>query len=386
MTTDYLYGFRIVGRTSEPRRLIDAVAGFAAYAATDDRAQIEREAYLSAFQFAGDFADYLQRQQSVAGFAGPCWGQWVWFDLDAADDLQRAQRDAARLAFALQERYGVSDDELLLFFSGGKGFHVGLPTVIWEPQPGPLFNQTARRFAGALVDQIDVRIDSGVYDKVRPFRAPNSRHPKTGLHKRRLTLDELTRQPIGAIVDLASKPLAFDLPDVRTRSDQAGDDWQAALAFVQTAALSRIAQRAEHGAKLNRATLDYIRNGATEGDRHRMLFSAAANLAEFGCSTELATALLFDAARDTGLPPKEIHRQIECGLKASQPISTAQDQPETTLSTPNGSTVANARNSECGDSGERERHSCQQVTSDAGSNAELAKRWQRAQQPKGVPQ
>ena len=27
-----------------------------------------------------------------------------------------------------------------------------------------------------------VTIDAGIYDRVRAFRAPNSRHPKTGLH------------------------------------------------------------------------------------------------------------------------------------------------------------------------------------------------------------
>ena len=54
-TSDFRYGFRIVGKTCEPRRLVDAGAAFAAYAACDPRAECEREAYLSAFRFAADF-------------------------------------------------------------------------------------------------------------------------------------------------------------------------------------------------------------------------------------------------------------------------------------------------------------------------------------------
>ena len=50
-------------------------------------------------------------------------------------------------------------------------------------------------------------------------------------------------------------------------------------------------------------------------DRHRLLFSAAANLAEFGCSTELAFALLGEAGLDSGLSPSDVRRQIECGLQ-----------------------------------------------------------------------
>jgi len=68
------------------------------------------------------------------------------------------------------------------------------------------------------------------------------------------------------------------------------------------------------GAKLNRATLEFIRDGATSGDRHRLLFSAAANLAEFGCSLELAEALLTESALDSGLTPSDVARQIRCGM------------------------------------------------------------------------
>ena len=67
-------------------------------------------------------------------------------------------------------------------------------------------------------------------------------------------------------------------------------------------------------ATLNRATLDFIRDGATAGDRHRLLISAAANLAELGCSLALAETLLSDAALDSGLSPSDVRRQIECGV------------------------------------------------------------------------
>jgi hypothetical protein len=67
-------------------------------------------------------------------------------------------------------------------------------------------------------------------------------------------------------------------------------------------------------ATLNRQTLDFIRDGANVGDRHRLLFSASANLAEFGCPPALAHALLTEPALDCGLSPSEVRRQIDCGL------------------------------------------------------------------------
>ena len=57
------------------------------------------------------------------------WSPWLWFDIDS-DELQYAHKDAAALAVFLVERYAVEPAELLLFFSGSKGFHVGLPTAL----------------------------------------------------------------------------------------------------------------------------------------------------------------------------------------------------------------------------------------------------------------
>ena len=89
------------------------------------------------------------------------------------------------------ERYGIDGDALLIFFSGSKGYHVGLPSSLWEAEPSADFHRVARQFAEQLAAVVGVAIDTSVYDRVRAFRAPNSRHPKTGLHKRRLEFGEL---------------------------------------------------------------------------------------------------------------------------------------------------------------------------------------------------
>ena len=65
---------------------------------------------------------------------------------------------------------------------------------------------------------------------------------------------------------------------------------------------------------MNRLTLEFIRDGADNGERHKLLFSAAANLAEFGCPGPLAHALLTEPARDGGLSPSDVRRQKESGV------------------------------------------------------------------------
>jgi hypothetical protein len=317
------YGFRVVGGRDGRRRLVTWQAAFAGHAGCEARAECDRESYLSAFTFGDDFRDYLSAEGSTKGYGGPCGALWVWFDLDDGDDAGRVLSDARRLCAGLVDRYGIDGDALLIFYSGAKGFHVGVPTVLLgSPAPSDVFHRVARRFAEATAERLRIVIDSGVYDRVRLFRSPNSRHQRTGRYKRRVTFDELMGLRHDAIERMAAAPEPFDVPTAPALDFTAVADWNAAAEAVAADDAARVERRATMtGATLNRRTLDFIRDGAIAGDRHRLLYSAAANLGEFGASYELALALLNEAALDSGLPPSEVARQIRCGVDSVRSAS-----------------------------------------------------------------
>jgi hypothetical protein len=221
-----------------------------------------------------------------------------------------------------------------------------------------VFHRIARKFAEQAAGLASVAIDAGVYDRVRAFRAPNSRHPKTGLHKRRLTYDQLLDLPLNKILELSREPAPFTLPQPTRSSDQAVADWQTAITLVEKENAAKAARRAAGNGRpmLNHLTVTFIREGAIRGDRHRRLFSAAANLAEFGCPPALALALLEEPALDSGLPPKEVRRQIECGLAAVESRSVQQEVPELAVSVPDNTTAA------VGDSAGLLGQTCQHLT------------------------
>lgn len=361
--TNTPFGFRIVGSTWERRRLVDAAGAFAGYARCDEQAEVGREGYLSAFQFGEDFRRLLIETGSTAGYTGPCWSPWLWFDIDR-EELSDALTDARRLASWLDDRYRLPEEALLIFFSGSKGFHIGLSTALWSPEPADVFHQVARRFAENVAALAGVVIDGGVYDRVRAFRAPNSRHPKTGLHKRWLSFDELMGLSLDAILDRAKQTEPFELPDSPIVNDQAVADWQVAGRQVAEQRDAKAARRATNteGATLNRQTLDFIRDGAGVGDRHRLLFSSAANLAEFGCSPALAVALLEEPSLDVGLQPKDVRRQIQCGLSSVGTIPTPEDGTPSPQTTPDDESPQEPERRNTGDSTDPDGQSCQQLT------------------------
>jgi hypothetical protein len=298
---------------------VDFTAAFTGYATCDPRAEVEKESYLSAFTFGEDFRELLETTGSTKGFSGVCSAQWIWWDIDRENNLQAAIADARRLAVHLDEHYLLNED-LLIFFSGSKGFHVGLPTCLWNPPPSSGFNKIARKFAETVVERIGIATDCGVYDKVRAFRAPNSRHPKTGLFKRYLTLDELRGLSLEGVLMLAATPEPFEFETSASSNGRIVADWEAVADMVaneQVVCQQRVVKisNGDDHRRLNRTTLEFIRNGASEGDRHRLLYSAARNLADFNCPSDLAHGLLTDAGRDCGLAPREVRRQIDCGLR-----------------------------------------------------------------------
>jgi hypothetical protein len=320
------YGFWIKGPTDAPRRLVNAAAALAGYAACDPKANLESEAYLSGFTYSEDFRRQLNGTGSVRGFDGECWTPFIVFDIDRPDNLEAALVDARRLTAAILRRFPTLDEnDLLLFFSGSKGFNVALPTF-WNPVPSVAFHRATRHFAEHLAELAGVAIDPAVYVKTQPLRAPNSRHAKTGLHKRRLSFEELTGLSVEGIRQLAKRPEPFELTTPAKPCDQAETDWRDAIqaAEKQTEGKAERRETAANGTpRLNRATLEFIHDGATVGDRHRLLFSAAANLAEFSCPPALAHALLTEPALDCGLSPSDVLRQIDCGLKHTRPIPLA---------------------------------------------------------------
>ncbi|NLF59369.1 MAG: hypothetical protein GX580_17220 [Candidatus Hydrogenedens sp.] len=306
----FTFGFRVAGGPHEPRRLVTWRKAWAAHCAGDVDTG---EAYLSAWTYGPELVAHMKATGGVAGYSGPCWADWIPIDIDGAgvDPVADALgRTCALLAWI--ESKGARLDALSCWFSGGKGFHVLLPNVGLAPEPGPDFRVAARAFVESMGRESGCGPDTAIYDAVRIFRAPNTRHPKSGLYKVSITADELLRISADGVRRLASEPRPGDVPEPGAWCDWAlGGLWGTAHNEAKARAVSvDPASRVD----LNRATLDFIRSGAVNGERTKRLFQAAANLGEFGADERLAAALLMTAALDSGFSPTETRRVIAGGV------------------------------------------------------------------------
>jgi hypothetical protein len=309
-------GFRVLGGAENRREVVSYRKSTTAYAHAHPAIRPELPAYLSAFAFPATFADHVVASGSTAGYIGPVGVPMLNSDIDRGD-LDAALCDTRRLSHYLADRYTLDAADLLIHFSGSKGFHVSVPTANLV-EPAPDGHQVAKALATRLADEVGVGIDTGVYDRVRLWRAPNSRHPKTGLHKVRIDLDDLLYIDPAGVRRLAVEPVPYDPPAPPMPPVRLVADWHEAAQQVARQGTERRERRMPAGTdrRINPLTRLLLSDPTAlqVGERHKTVFSAAANLAEFETIDDLIAALLTPPALDTGLPPHEVERQIRCGI------------------------------------------------------------------------
>lgn len=118
------------------------------------------------------------------------------FDFDGKD-LEEARQDTVELTRRLNG-YDISDDDMLITFSGNKGFGVEVHTN-QELNPDEA-KQIAKELAGDLETW-----DPKVYNASRVFRVPFTMHQDSGLYKTQLNIDELKECTIDEIKEIAKE-------------------------------------------------------------------------------------------------------------------------------------------------------------------------------------
>lgn len=320
-------GLRVTGPTNGPRRLCWWRELLTWHADLDPRINPHQEAYTSHFVFDEDMRKHFlsnfdpeTRQYSERGYNGPCWAKWVVLDIDR-ENLSEALADARKLVSVVVQRYPHLEDVLPVYFSGGKGLHIYVE-LTHEPPPSAEFNAVAKRYAEDIADQAGIVIDPNVYSKTRLMRLPNSRHPRTGLYKRRIDLDRLFEFGIEAILDLARNPAADGIQTLGDCIPEQQADWDRAACQAEKTGTARQGfqetARSGNPGKAPKYLMEFLRFDVREGERAVTLFKCAAWLTESRAPPPLVHAMLTEPAEDVGLTPSEILKQINAGISHAE--------------------------------------------------------------------
>ena len=253
------------------------------------------ECYRSHFRFTKDYYDYVKTvapdkfgYESNQGYAGTVYSDFVWLDIDTQhEELPKALEMAQAVLNRLIIHFDINTDELVrCYFSGKKGFHIGVPMELFNLLPSPQLNAECHLIAQELAG--DVVIDQSFYDTIRLFRLTNTRHRDTNLYKIELTPDEiLTCKNVEEIKRQANNPRTLD-------RDIYPDEYANKLIAYAPAVVKPNGKEdnIESVRKADNWITDLLVNGASTGNRTNGLIRLAGYYKSKGIPIDISTNML----------------------------------------------------------------------------------------------
>lgn len=238
--------------------------------------------YSTYFKYNQEMLDYFNNNgYSVRDFSGSCYSDFVPFDIDNKNISMAL--DATRNLIMIHNSMGVNISNFRFYYSGSKGFHMEIPSLMFGITP--CHDLPARYKIMAAGFNIE-NLDMGIYDKTRLWRIPNTLNSKSNRYKIPLTYTEIMELTAYQIKDLAVNPRNIDFVDW---NDVLPDE---ALKDLYESSLSEN----EH---------IFFENGIPEGSRNTTLFKRACALVGKGESKESVLSSITELNKSCVPPLKD---------------------------------------------------------------------------------
>lgn len=134
----------------------------------------------------------------------------IFFDIDSQSNQEKARESALILCELIIKRLQIDIDQIDIFFSGNKGFHITVPCNVFQAFPSDCLLELYKKMAQNAQQQGVKYLDTNVYSQRRLWRFSNSINSKSGLYKIPLYHKELLHMRIDKIKDLAREPRPED--------------------------------------------------------------------------------------------------------------------------------------------------------------------------------
>lgn len=244
----------------------------------------------------------------------------LYFDLDYSENPAVAQEEAIKLVEFFTGELDIQEQDLHIYFSGSKGFHILVDERALGVEPRKDLQRVYKHIAGYLryrlgevqeqedengrpVEYIEPlkAVDLVVYTVKRMLRLPYSRHQKTGLYKIELTLQQLKELTLDEIKERArtGQPIQREEKTVRKRP-KAGVFYADKLHEYEEAAatVSDKRNKTEYVFVKDKPPVcveDILNNGwKKDGDRNNATVQLCCYFKAAGYKKEEATSILED--------------------------------------------------------------------------------------------
>jgi len=266
------------------------------------------ERYTSVFPYTNSITEYVKSTGSVSGYNGARFVPYLIFDIDNSD-LFIAQKHTIELINGLVVNYGISPNDLEIYFSGKKGYHVYLPEKLFggiELSDNNI--SLVRNFVDSVKAKLDIdSIDTKIYTVTSVIRVENSLNTKGNMYKIPLSLAELSLH-IFEIQKLALNPRTdFKRPKMLS-------------AIMPSEKLRKAFYEAKTGIIASATNSSELFEPVVQGSRNEQLFKSVCiliNKSEFDFATINKLARLLNSEYKPPLPDYEVDTIIKHAIKTT---------------------------------------------------------------------
>lgn len=167
---------------------------------------VSHERYVSVFPFANSIIEWIDKNKTIVGHRDKHSLVYIPVDIDNEKDISAARQSAVDFSKKLFNDYGLSSDDLFIYFSGNKGFHICISDkTIGMPQPSVDMADKCKLFIAEITKGIS-NIDFKIYENHRILRMENSLNEKSSLYKIQLSYEEIEKHSVEEIKRKAIYP------------------------------------------------------------------------------------------------------------------------------------------------------------------------------------
>lgn len=254
---------------------------------------------------------YENKSTNTCNFISP-----LYLDLDIEDienNFDKLVRDLKILINKLKSEFYLKTEDIQIYFSGSKGFHLIIDENIFGFTPNRILNKDFKKIAVYLKSYTLTKcIDTKIYDCKRLFRIPNTINTKSNLYKVYIKYEDIIKMTYKDLIEYASEIKEYKLPIFKYNE-------KASIAFNKL--IDKINKKDKEKTNIKLAK-EYIKNkkllpcvqyilqnGSTNGQRNNTTIALANSLFQIGYKKEEVVEIIEtwnNTKNEEPLPIKEI--------------------------------------------------------------------------------
>lgn len=252
----------------------------------------------------------------------------LYLDLDIdniEDNYDKLIRDLKILIHKLISEFHVEQNDIQIYFSGSKGFHIIISEDIFGFKPGRTLNKDLKKIAVYLKAYTLTKcIDTKIYDYKRLFRINNTINSKTGLYKVRILYDDLIKMSYEELIEYASEPKDIEL-NRYSYNEKANESFTNLIEKIDKRDKEKInikvAKEYIKKKELLPCVKYILQNGSPNGQRNNSTIALANSLFQIGYNQDEVIEIITtwnETKNEEPLPDKEVRATIKSAYNNSK--------------------------------------------------------------------